>query len=145
MSDVRVLVATSALQGARSDDVCTAIEGELVIPNPQPCDGPWCECRRLVVGLGSAGRTTTMRVAEREDVGRGLLAEMVSAALLERYGVAPGVYPPDELARDCELLVESVVSTAAEFAVGSVLELVAEVDADGLVNVAPGLRERLAF
>lgn len=113
------------------------------MPNVEACDGPWCVCRRLVVGLASGGQTSTMRVAELDGIDRVTLTGLVAEVLLERYGVEHGVYPPDELAADCELAVESIVSTAAEFPAGSVLELVARRAADGRVDVEPGLRESL--
>src|SRR5688572_27337393 len=66
---MKVIVATSKLQGQRKSDFCHATEGELVV-FPFQCDGEKidgpCGCRRSMSGIDSGKATTTMMVVEME-------------------------------------------------------------------------------
>lgn len=69
---MKVLVATRQTQGRRENDFSWTIEGELVIFPPLECscgeidDG--CGCRRSMAGLTSHRATTTVKVAEIENL-----------------------------------------------------------------------------
>ena len=69
---MKVLVATNETQGARENDFCWTVEGELVFIPPIECGRGYvddnCGCRRSMAGMVSWRATTTVKVVEREDL-----------------------------------------------------------------------------
>lgn len=114
---MKILVATSALQGQRASDFCFTEEGEPVA-FPTECDSDQdidggCGCQRSLAGARSHRATTTVMVAE-VDMSEQEYAEAITAAYrgsgwtygeIERYG-----------------MVEELKAIAAEFETGAVLE-----------------------
>jgi hypothetical protein len=80
---MKVLVATSQGQGGWPHDVCTTVEGELVLLHR--CDRDCLVCRRTMIGLASGGVTTTFMVADLPDVDRALYRSFVREGL-DRHG-----------------------------------------------------------
>jgi hypothetical protein len=80
---VKVLVATSQGQGGRPYDVCTTVEGELVLLHR--CDRNCMVCRRTMIGLASGGVTTTFMIADLPDLDRDLYRSFVRGGL-DSYG-----------------------------------------------------------
>jgi hypothetical protein len=65
---MRVLVATTELQGRTPGDYAHAVAGELVTATVTQCDCPDCGCDRGFVGLASQRATTTAMVVEHPHV-----------------------------------------------------------------------------
>ena len=67
---MKILVATKATQGKRTNDFSFATEGELVMIPVMECDGEavdgHCGCRRAMAGMESHSATTTVKVVERD-------------------------------------------------------------------------------
>ena len=67
---MKILVATKATQGKRTNDFSFATEGEPVMIPVMECDGEpvdgHCGCRRAMAGLESHSATTTVKVVERD-------------------------------------------------------------------------------
>lgn len=85
---MKVIVASRATQGTRTDDFSWTLEGELVHLPPIECaSGPSCGCERSFVGVASQRPTTTAEVARREldegDVVRAVYQGLVDASLVE--------------------------------------------------------------
>lgn len=70
---MKVLVATTELQGLNTDDIMRAVPGELVV-DVGPCQDAtasddWsCTCSRSFVGVSSGQFTTTAKVVDNVDV-----------------------------------------------------------------------------
>ncbi len=70
---MKLLIATTELQGQASDDFMRAIPGELVV-DVGPCEDAtasddWsCACARSFVGLTSGRMTTTAKVVDHLDI-----------------------------------------------------------------------------
>lgn len=123
---MKILTATTLTQGARDNDFCEAVDGELVFFPPIECDcesvdGP-CGCRRAMAGLGSHRATTTIQVIERSELDRCSYLELIRDGL-KRQG-----WLPEEVDGDPEVEewlneeVDTLLSTAAHFDPGTVLE-----------------------
>ncbi len=69
---MRVLVATSKLQGAASGDDSWTVDGEPVLAEPilECCRPQSCGCGRGFPGLASARATTTAMVVVRPELDR---------------------------------------------------------------------------
>ena len=67
---MKILVATKATQGKRTNDFSFATEGEPIMIPVMECDGEpvdgHCGCRRAMAGLESHSATTTVKVVERD-------------------------------------------------------------------------------
>lgn len=59
---MKVFVAHS--HGSRPDDVCDALDGEMVISLVEPCSSPTCGSHRAMVGVASGMFTTCVTVAD---------------------------------------------------------------------------------
>lgn len=113
---MKVLVATAALQGTRSDDFNFCIEGELVwigsvcsTDRADPDGG--CGCGRSFAGMASHRATTTARVAEVElDFAH--YAEALRSSLKDQGRPVQGAIP----------LAGELADLAAELPVGTVVE-----------------------
>lgn len=117
---VKLLVATTEAQGARSDDYAWAVDGELVYIPDGTCDRDVCGCARGFAGMASARSSTTALVVERPD----LRPEDLSGALadsLERQGWTPGLDPEVDTDLVAHLL-SRLRAAAAHFPPGAVLE-----------------------
>lgn len=79
---MKVLVATTETQGARDDDFCWAVDGELVYLPFLTCATPGCGCDRAFAGLASSKATTTAMVVERDAI------QLTTYALVLRDGLA---------------------------------------------------------
>jgi hypothetical protein len=69
---MKVLTASNQTQGWRDNDFSWTVEGELVVFPPIECGrgtiDDSCGCRRSMAGLVSHRATTTIKVAEREEL-----------------------------------------------------------------------------
>ena len=65
---MRVLVATTELQGHTPGDYAHAVAGELVTATVTQCDCPDCGCDRGFAGLSSHRATTTAMVVENPHI-----------------------------------------------------------------------------
>jgi hypothetical protein len=120
---VKVLVATTATQGQRPNDVCAASQGELVRPpaveHPQEPVDSACGCRRVLVGVDSGEPTTTVLVLDQPELTVGALRRVLFASFGRARAVRPG---------DCDsetwvaAVTEELAKAAAAFPVGVVLE-----------------------
>lgn len=85
---MKVLVATSELQGIRERDLWqSCIEGELVRPVEERCSverNATCSCETAFVGLVSGGLTTTARVRDLPAMTRALYAKALRSSLTDR-------------------------------------------------------------
>lgn len=115
---MKVLVATASTQGARPNDYCWTVEGELVRVDEvcrtdlEDPDGG-CGCGRGFAGLASHHATTTARVAE-VDLGVEEYAEAIRSSL-----EAQGYEPDGALVREEAEVLRTI---AAALVVGTVLE-----------------------
>lgn len=78
---MKVLVATAETQGARDDDFCWTVDGELVYVPFATCPKPTCGCDRAFAGLASSKATTTAMVVEREAIDTAAYATALSDGL----------------------------------------------------------------
>jgi hypothetical protein len=113
---MRMLVATSQMQGARAGDLFEAEEGEIVMP--VLCDGAHagCSCSRLMVGVRTGRETTTAEVVESDmsrDEFRRELRESEWVQGFTKLGVSARV-----LDRQADALLE----LAAQFSPGAIVE-----------------------
>jgi hypothetical protein len=123
---MKVLTATCESQGARENDFCFTIEGELLCFPAIECDcgsiDDGCGCHRAMVGLSSHRPTTTMKVSERRDLDHGSYHSLISDGY-QKQG-----YLTDELLTDPEVrawlrdVTESLMRLANHWPPGSVLE-----------------------
>jgi hypothetical protein len=65
---MRVLVATTELQGLTPGDFAHTVNGELVTTTVTQCDCPDCGCDRGFAGLASRRATTTAMVIEHPHI-----------------------------------------------------------------------------
>ena len=123
---MKVLTATSDTQGWRNNDYCFTVEGELVMFPPIECDcgtiDDGCGCHRGMAGLASHRATSTLKVVDRPELDRNEYCQLVAEGLKEQG------YLPDRLRGDPEVeewlrdFVEDLISSAAAFEPGTVLE-----------------------
>lgn len=114
---MRILVATSDLQGQRRSDFCWTEEGELVI-FPMMCDGNdaidgGCGCQRALAGADSRKATTTVKVIDA-DMSEQEYTKLVFAAYRQSG------WSDDEITQ--YRLAEELQATAAIYEAGTVLE-----------------------
>ncbi|MET0908597.1 MAG: hypothetical protein ABWZ99_03940 [Ilumatobacteraceae bacterium] len=74
---MRVLVATTELQGLTPGDYAHTVAGELVTATVTQCDCPDCGCDRGFAGLASHRATTTAMVVEHPHVTTSDLRDMI--------------------------------------------------------------------
>lgn len=114
---VKVLVATTEAQGARSDDYASAVDGELVYV-------PIAGCERGFAGMASNLGTTTALVVERLDLSIDHLWTALSDSLTRQGRVNEEWTEEDnELFRR---LFQRMLVTASHFPIGSIIEREAE-------------------
>jgi hypothetical protein len=123
---MKVLTATNETQGWRDNDFCWAIEGEMVIFPPLECDcgriDDGCGCRRSMAGLASHRATTTVKVADREELDPDTYFMLISEGLRDQgyvTGVLMGKPEVNEWLRD---VADELMSIADAFPVTTVLE-----------------------
>ena len=111
---MKVLVATSALQGKRITDHFHCTEGELVWMAPL-CPGgrggSGCSCRSSFIGMASGGVTTTVTVVEIPALTRRVFAQ----AFWDGHG-------PECTCPVSELDIDNLLATARRWPEGAVLE-----------------------
>ena len=113
---MQVLVATRLGQGHKAHDVCTTLEGELVVLPPT---NDLCSMHlRAVSGAASGGDTTTFMVVDRPELDRASYRALVEDGLT-RAGWESSV-EPDDLTVD--EVVEVMLRLAMTFTPGTVLE-----------------------
>jgi len=117
---MRVLVATTELQGIRPGDYAWTVEGELVLAELNECANLHCGCARGFSGVASKRATTTAMVAELPHLDDDALRDVVRD-YLERAGWSD-LLPDDELEEVVDEHVETLGVIAAAYAVGTVLE-----------------------
>lgn len=75
---MRVLVATTELQGTHPSDYAWTVEGELVTPEVEQCASPdRCGCGRGFPGLASSRATSTALVVDHPHISVGDLHDAV--------------------------------------------------------------------
>jgi hypothetical protein len=118
---MKVLVATNQSQGVETGDYCFALDGELVLSGPSlECDDPArCGCGRGFPGLGSCRATTTAMVADRPEIDRTMLAEVIRDSLDRQGWLRP--FEPGLVAELVDDEVELIEHITAAFPVGAVL------------------------
>ncbi|MEO1055887.1 MAG: hypothetical protein AAFY28_03140 [Actinomycetota bacterium] len=82
---MKVLIATSELQGRAPGDYSHTLDGELVTPAAAQCSDEQCRCRRAFRGLVSGCATTTAMVVERVGLTVDDLRDAITGSL-ERAG-----------------------------------------------------------
>lgn len=120
---MRVLIATTELQGARPDDFSSAVDGELLTPVAVACAAPGCGCQRGFPGLGSGFATTTAMIVERPFITRDQLRDAV-AGWLERcgWGDLLGHDHADEFDEIVDEHVDAIDEVCAALPLGTVVE-----------------------
>jgi hypothetical protein len=123
---MKVLTATNQTQEWRDDDFCWTVEGELVYFPPLECghgsidDG--CGCRRSMAGLVSRRATTTIKVADREELDPNTYFALISDAHRDQG------YVTEELMRNPNVnewlrdVTDDLMCIADAFAAETVLE-----------------------
>lgn len=131
---MRVLVATSELQGAAPGDYSWTVDGELVVVDVTECARPdRCGCGRGFPGVASRRATTTAMVVDLPHIGREDLVDVVAdhvdlhwADLLiagaEADGVDPGELLDEQLDAITEDYVEHIERVCGRFPVGTIVE-----------------------
>jgi hypothetical protein len=114
---VKVFVATQLGQGRNRFDVCTTLEGEIVVLHDCPTD--CCVCRRMMIGAVSGGETTTFMSVDRPDIDRAMYRTFVCDGLA-RTGHRRPVDEFDE--KELDELVDDLLRLAAEAPTGAVVE-----------------------
>jgi hypothetical protein len=116
---MKVLVATCLGQGRKAHDVCTTLEGELVVLHT--CANDCFVCRRVLIGLVSGDETTTFMAIDRPELDRAMYREFVRDGLA-RVGHRQ---PPDEPDDGwLDELVDEMLETAEFFPTGVILDRV---------------------
>lgn len=131
---MKVLVATKQTQGLRASDFCCALEGEMVMFPPLECDcgsiDASCGCRRSMAGLVSHRATTTVVVAEREELYPETYFKLISEGHLYQGYVTRELMNDREVNAWLHDVTFELVQIAGTFAPGTVLER-----RDGFVTV----------
>lgn len=86
---MKVFVATRETQGAREDDYCWTVDGELVRLPGLTCDCPDCGCDRGLAGLSSSRATTTAKVVDRDDLDPQTYGTLLCDTLTREGWVSP--------------------------------------------------------
>jgi hypothetical protein len=115
---MKVLVATCLGQGRKAHDVCTTLEGELVVLPPA---GHFCSHhQRVVSGVASGGETTTFMVVDRPELDRAAYRDAIADGL-PRVGWTLGEEPDDPTLDE---LVDAMLFVARTLVRGTILERV---------------------
>jgi len=102
---MRVLVATTELQGRTPGDYAHTVAGELVTATVAQCDCPDCGCDRGFAGLASHRATTTAMVVEHPHVTTSDLRDMIFDHLVAGGWLdllSEAAMPPDDGADDAD-------------------------------------------
>lgn len=126
---MKILIATTDLQGTRPGDYHCTVEGELVTPvvGDLECASPdRCGCGRGFPGLASAKATTTAMVVEREFIGDDDVRDAVRS-WLERCGwvellAEHGDDPDAELDDIVDDHLDGIARVCDAFPVGTIVE-----------------------
>jgi hypothetical protein len=115
---MKVLVATRLGQGRKAYDLCTTLEGELIVipPSQHVC----FHHARVVHGVASGGESTTFMVVDRPDLGRDWYRDAIADGLA-RGGWTLGEYADDPTLDE---LVDAMLDVAMTLAPGTVCERV---------------------
>ncbi len=131
---MRVLVATSELQGTAPGDYSWTVDGELVVVDVTECARPdRCGCGRGFPGVASRRATTTAMVVDLPHIARDDLVEVVAdhvdlhwADLLIAGADADGVDPDDSIDEQLDAITEEYVANieqvCREFPIGTIVE-----------------------
>jgi hypothetical protein len=111
---MKIIVATSEMQGQRPGDFNFVPDGEVVIVSDCDCLHEGCDCIRSMVGVNCGKGTTTMKVVE-SDLTREQYRRLIGGAKqgYADLGVDESVF--DEQA-------DALLELAAEFTAGAVIE-----------------------
>lgn len=136
---MKVLVATKQTQGLRANDFCCALEGEMVMFPPIECESidASCGCRRSMAGLVSHLATTTIVVAEREELDPDTYFKVISEAHLHQGYVTRELMNDPDVNEWLHDITLELVQVAGMFAPGTVLER-----RDGFVTVRQEIGKR---
>jgi len=127
---MRVLVATTELQGLLASDYAYTVEGELVVAEVAECASPEkCGCGRGFPGLASNHATTTAMIADLPHVTESELRDVI-ADWLDRSGwtelLEAAGHTDDEVAATLDEIIDEHVETigliCSSFDVGTVIE-----------------------
>ncbi|MGH2751219.1 MAG: DUF7715 family protein [Actinomycetota bacterium] len=123
---MNVLTATSQTQGWRDNDFCWTVEGELVFFPPLECEpgsiDDRCGCRRSMAGIASHRATTTIKVADREELDPDTYFMLISDGLRDQGYVTKELMMNREVNEWLRDLTGDLVRMAGAFEVGTVLE-----------------------
>ncbi|CAN5489972.1 hypothetical protein BH20ACT23_BH20ACT23_17240 [soil metagenome] len=123
---MNVLTATNQNQGWRDNDFCWTVEGELVFFPPLECGrgsiDDECGCRRSMAGTMSHRATTTIKVADREELDPGTYFTLLSDALRDQGYVTKELMTNREVNGWLRDLTDELVCMAEVFEAGTVLE-----------------------
>lgn len=123
---MKVLTATCETQGRRDNDYCGAFEGELVYFVPIECDGgsvdDRCGCRRGMAGVASCHATTTIKVAERQDLDPDSYSGLIADAYQKQGYVTEELLATQEVRVWLRQMADELVELARPWSVGTVLE-----------------------
>jgi hypothetical protein len=115
---MRVLVATNATQGTRTEDCCGTVEGELVrLPVVLPGHPAGTDRPRGFLGVSSRAITTTAKVSNRKHLDPHVLAQLFEEDWRDR-----GLEVGEALRRLIGSEVVRLTHVAEHFALGTVLE-----------------------
>jgi hypothetical protein len=123
---MRVLTATNQTQGWRNNDFCWAIEDELVFFLPLECDrvsiDDRCGCRRAMAGAVSHRATTTIKVADRDELDPETYLVLITDGLHSQGYVTTELMKQRSVNRWVRDITEDLMRLATGFEVGTVLE-----------------------
>ncbi len=131
---MRVLVATSELQGTAPGDYSWTVDGELVVVDVTECAQPErCGCGRGFPGVASRRATTTAMVVDLPHIGRDDLVEVVAdhvelhwSDLLIAGAEADGVDTEDSIDDQLDAIteeyVEHIEQICRRFPIGTIVE-----------------------
>jgi hypothetical protein len=118
---MRVLVATSELQGTRAGDYAWTVDGELVVAEATSCGHPACGCGRGFPGLASSRATTTAMVADLPHIEPDALREVIGD-WLERGGWVDLLDDPDDIVEIIDEHFETISLICSAYPVGTIVE-----------------------
>jgi hypothetical protein len=123
---MKVLTATTETQGWRSDDFCWTVEGEMVIFPPIECDchvfDDHCGCRRAMAGLVSQRATTTIKVADREELDTESYYALIVDGLRDQGYVTGELLNDPEVTKWVQGLMDDLMRVADAYPVETILE-----------------------
>ncbi len=123
---MKVLTATNQTQGWRDSDFCWTVEGELVLLPPLECERASidddCGCRRSMAGLVSHRATTTIKVADREELDPDTYFIVISDGLEGQGYVTKKLMEDPDVNEWLGDVTNELMGIAEPFAVGTILE-----------------------